>query len=59
MNRINRRTAIRTVLVGGAALAAGGVETMAQTKRKDRTAAKKEPLKGNIRQNSLALDVFM
>ena len=49
MNRINRRTAIRTVLVGGAALAAGGVETMAQTKRKDRTAAKKEPLKGNIR----------
>ena len=49
MNRINRRTAIRTVLAGGAALAAGGVETMAQTKRKDRTAAKKEPLKGNIR----------
>ena len=49
MNRINIRTAIRTVLVGGAALAAGGVETMAQTKRKDRTAAKKESLKGNIR----------
>lgn len=44
---MTRRTAIKSVLVGGAALAASGVEAIAADKKKNAKVA--EPLKGNIR----------
>lgn len=47
MENITRRTAIKSFLVGGAALAASGVEAMVADKKKK--AAVPEPLKGNIR----------
>lgn len=47
MGNMTRRTAIKSVLVGGAALAASGVEAIAADKKKNAKVA--EPLKGNIR----------
>lgn len=44
---MTRRTAIKSVLVGGVALAASGVEAIAADKKKNAKVA--EPLKGNIR----------
>lgn len=47
MGNMTRRTAIKSVLVGGVALAASGVEAIAADKKKNAKVA--EPLKGNIR----------
>lgn len=49
MNTINRRTAIKTVLAGSAALATGTMNAIGDTARKNPEKTKKEPLKGNIR----------
>lgn len=47
MENISRRTAIKTALVGGAALAVSGLEAANPAKKKK--AETKEPLKGNVR----------
>ena len=48
MNSISRRTAIKTALVSGAALAAGGIDAAINQSKKKKEEAK-QPLKGNIR----------
>ena len=47
MKNISRRTAIKTVLAGSAAMAVSGMEAAAPAKKKK--VEKPEPLKGNIR----------
>lgn len=47
MENISRRTAIKTALVGGAALAVSGLDAANPAKKKK--VETKEPLKGNIR----------
>lgn len=47
MKNISRRTAIKTVLAGSAAMVVSGVEAAAPAKKKK--VEKPEPLKGNIR----------
>ena len=47
MENISRRTAIKTALVGGAALAVSGLEAANPAKKKK--AETKEPLNGNVR----------
>ena len=47
MKNISRRTAIKTVLAGSAAMAVSGMEAAALAKKKK--VEKPEPLKGNIR----------
>lgn len=46
MENISRRTAIKTFLAGGVALATTGIEAAAAAKKKTDV---KEPLKGNVR----------
>ena len=48
MKNISRRTAIKTVLAGSAAMAVSGMEAAAPAKKKKKV-EKPEPLKGNIR----------
>ncbi len=51
MKNISRRTAIKTVLAGSAAMAVSGMEAAAPAKKKK--VEKPEPLKGNIRASAV------